>query len=86
MTLVLERNGRRPGEPIPFGPGSTPSALGLVPTPLGNGGQPIPVGIDLLPGGQRPPGLGYVGHRGMVVTPGEDKKRDWLTVLERETA
>ena len=36
------RNGRRPGEPIPFWPGSTPSALGLVPTPPANGGHPIP--------------------------------------------
>ena len=37
-----ERNGRRPGEPILFWPGSTPSSLGLVLTPPANGGQPVP--------------------------------------------
>ena len=35
------RNGRCPGEPIPFWPGSTTSALGLVPTQPANGGHPI---------------------------------------------
>ena len=44
------RNGHRPGEPMPFWPGSTPSALGLVLTPAANGGHPIPGGgiRDLL--------------------------------------
>ena len=35
------RNGRHPDEPMPFWPGSTPSALGLVPIPPANGGHPI---------------------------------------------
>ena len=43
VTLILGgKNGRRPGEPIPFWPGSAPSALGLVPTPPPNGGHPMP--------------------------------------------
>ena len=35
------RNGRRPGEPILAWPGSSTSALGLVPTPPANDGHPI---------------------------------------------
>ena len=35
-------NGRRPCEPMPFWPGSTPSAFDLVLTPPANGGHPIP--------------------------------------------
>ena len=40
----LGRNGRCPGEPIPFWPVSTPSALGLVPIQPADGGHPIPGG------------------------------------------
>ena len=38
------RNERRTGEPILVWPGSTSSALSLVPTPPANGGHPIPEG------------------------------------------
>ena len=64
------KNGRRPGESIPFWLGSTRSALVLVPTPSANSGQPIRgearrYKICHLPAGWRPPGPEYIGHRGM---------------------
>ena len=78
------RNGRRPGEPRPFWPGSTPSALGLVPTPPANGGHSVPGGGggDTRPANislTRPPGPDNGEHRGMGMTFEEDKKRDRLT-------
>ena len=41
QAVILGRNGRHPGEPIQFWPGSAPRTLGLVPTPSANGGHPI---------------------------------------------
>ena len=43
------RNGRDPGEPIPFWPGSTSSVHGLVPTPPVRVGHPIPGAVRDLP-------------------------------------
>ena len=40
------RNGRHPVEPMPFWPGSTSSALDLVPNLPANGGHPIPGGAS----------------------------------------
>ena len=42
-------NGRRPGESIPFRPGPTPSALGLVPNPAGERRSPTSGGSAFYP-------------------------------------
>ena len=78
--MLLGRNGLRPGEPIQFWPRSTPSALGLVPTPPANGGQSISGGggdsrstsypVDDVHKAWITQGVGW------RMTCGEDKKRD----------
>ena len=62
------RNGRRPGEPIPLWPGSTPQCSRPGSNPAGQWRSPNSEGrykICHLPGGQRPPGPDYGGRRGV---------------------
>ena len=75
MTLVLGEIDVARAKPAQ--PGGKPPVRQAAGTNLfSQGGRQLPgtARCPLMPGGRRPPGLDYVGHRGMGMTCGEDKK------------
>ena len=84
------RNGRRPGEPIPYrsGQGEPPVHMALYPTAAGQW-RPPPRGgwleVCLLSDGRRPPGPDYIGRWGWRMTFEEGNKRDRFC-LERASS